>query len=137
MRLDELHKFSGGNLQSVHKTLPDRLQNLSLGFNPKSDIPNRAWTTKDQDCIVTILKKIDVVLLKRRIMRSLEVLVSGKTTKTESYDPIILGKYFVSQNQRDLPKDIPLDSIEVLRYATKGVKVGMGIMRTKTELTLE
>nr|GFA13320.1 hypothetical protein [Tanacetum cinerariifolium] len=83
-------KINGGNLQSVHKTLPDRLQNLSLGFNPKSDIPNRAWTTKDQDCIVTILKKIDVVLLKRRIMRSLEVLVSGKTTKTESYDPIIL-----------------------------------------------
>ncbi|GJZ36567.1 hypothetical protein Tco_0582758 [Tanacetum coccineum] len=41
------------------------------------------------------------------------------------------------QNRRDLPRDIPLGRIEVLRYATKGVKVRMGIMRTKTEITLE
>ncbi|GJW56989.1 hypothetical protein Tco_0103720 [Tanacetum coccineum] len=31
-----------------------------------------------------------------------------------------------SQIQRDLPRDIPLDSVEVLRYDTKGVKVRMG-----------
>ncbi|GKD59397.1 hypothetical protein Tco_1296906 [Tanacetum coccineum] len=42
-----------------------------------------------------------------------------------------------SQNRRDLPRDIPLDRIEVLRYDTKGVKVRKGKMRTKTELTLE
>ncbi|GJR27010.1 hypothetical protein Tco_1103242 [Tanacetum coccineum] len=30
------------------------------------------------------------------------------------------------QNWRDLPRDIPLDSVEVLRYDTKGVKVRMG-----------
>nr|GEV72630.1 retrotransposon protein, putative, unclassified [Tanacetum cinerariifolium] len=41
------------------------------------------------------------------------------------------------QNQRDLPRDIPLDRIEVLRYDTKGVKVRKGIMQTKTELTVE
>ncbi|GJZ84525.1 hypothetical protein Tco_0649864, partial [Tanacetum coccineum] len=41
------------------------------------------------------------------------------------------------QNWRDLPMDIPLDRIEVLRYDIKGVKVRMGIMLTKTELTLE
>ncbi|GJW22214.1 hypothetical protein Tco_0032836 [Tanacetum coccineum] len=40
-------------------------------------------------------------------------------------------------NQRDLPRDIPLDRIEVLRYDTKGVKVRKGKMQTKTELTLE
>ncbi|GJX90914.1 retrovirus-related pol polyprotein from transposon TNT 1-94 [Tanacetum coccineum] len=41
------------------------------------------------------------------------------------------------QNRRDLPRDIPLDRIEVLRYNTKGVKVRKRIMQTKTELTLE
>ncbi|GJZ72726.1 hypothetical protein Tco_0636872 [Tanacetum coccineum] len=41
------------------------------------------------------------------------------------------------QNRKDLPRDIPLARIKVLRYDTKGVKVRMGIMKTKTELTLE
>ncbi|GJR97347.1 hypothetical protein Tco_0269521 [Tanacetum coccineum] len=42
-----------------------------------------------------------------------------------------------SQNRRDLPRDIPLDRIEVHRYDTKGVKARKGIMQTKTKLTLE
>ncbi|GJT36542.1 hypothetical protein Tco_0926961 [Tanacetum coccineum] len=41
------------------------------------------------------------------------------------------------QNRRDLPRNIPLDRIEVHRYDTKEVKVRKGIMQTKTELTLE
>ncbi|GJS63358.1 hypothetical protein Tco_0677922 [Tanacetum coccineum] len=41
------------------------------------------------------------------------------------------------QNRRDLPRDIPLDTIEVLRYDTKGVKWEKRIMPTKTELLLE
>ncbi|GJV64793.1 hypothetical protein Tco_1475621 [Tanacetum coccineum] len=43
----------------------------------------------------------------------------------------------MGQNQRDLPRDIPLDRIEIHRYDTKGVKVIKEIMQTKTELTLE
>ncbi|GKD98507.1 hypothetical protein Tco_1382404, partial [Tanacetum coccineum] len=39
--------------------------------------------------------------------------------------------------QKGLPRDIPLDRIEVLRYDIKGVKVRKRKMRTKTELTLE
>ncbi|GKB81907.1 hypothetical protein Tco_0948802 [Tanacetum coccineum] len=129
MRLDELYKFSDGTLQSVHKTLHTRLQNLYLGFNPKYDMPNRAWSMKDQERTKTILKKIDVVLLKRRIMRSLKVLVGGRKTEMDK-------RLLKRTNWRDLPRDIPLDRIEVLWYDTKGVKV-MGIMLTKTELTLE
>ncbi|GJV64908.1 hypothetical protein Tco_1475736 [Tanacetum coccineum] len=83
MQLDELYKFSNGTLQSVYKTFHTRLQNVNLRFNLKSDMPNRAWTKKDQERIETILKKIDVVLLKRRIMRSLEVLVGGRKTETD------------------------------------------------------
>ncbi|GKC19574.1 hypothetical protein Tco_1021724, partial [Tanacetum coccineum] len=41
------------------------------------------------------------------------------------------------QNRRDLPRDISLDRIEVLRYDAKRVKVRKGIMQTKTELTLK
>nr|GEV81815.1 copia protein [Tanacetum cinerariifolium] len=42
------------------------------------------------------------------------------------------------QNQRDLPKDTPIDSLEVLRYVTgKRSKVRMRIMPTEIELTLE
>ncbi|GJX11581.1 hypothetical protein Tco_0201440 [Tanacetum coccineum] len=79
-RVEEVYD---GILYSVHKTLHTRLQNLNLGFNPKSDMPNRAWSTKDQERTSTILKKIDVVLLKRRITRSLEVLVGGRKTKMD------------------------------------------------------
>ncbi|GKD13663.1 hypothetical protein Tco_1198070 [Tanacetum coccineum] len=42
-----------------------------------------------------------------------------------------------SQNQRDLPMDIPLVRIEVLRYDKKEKKLEKGKMQTKTELTLE
>nr|GEY35988.1 hypothetical protein [Tanacetum cinerariifolium] len=42
------------------------------------------------------------------------------------------------QNRRDLPKDTPIDRLEVLRYDFgKRSKVRMGIMPTETELTLE
>nr|GEY07836.1 retrovirus-related Pol polyprotein from transposon TNT 1-94 [Tanacetum cinerariifolium] len=44
----------------------------------------------------------------------------------------------IDQNQRDLPKDTPIDRLEVLRYDFgKRSKVRMGIMLTETELTLE
>nr|GEX48623.1 hypothetical protein [Tanacetum cinerariifolium] len=42
-----------------------------------------------------------------------------------------------NQNRRGLPRDIPLERIEVLRYDTKEVKVRNGKIKTKTELTLE
>nr|GEZ62137.1 hypothetical protein [Tanacetum cinerariifolium] len=42
------------------------------------------------------------------------------------------------KSQMDLPKDTPIDRLEVLRYDIgKRSKVRMGIMPTKTELTLE
>nr|GEV76639.1 hypothetical protein [Tanacetum cinerariifolium] len=50
------------------------------------------------------------------------------------------GAQFLSEklNQRDLPKETPIDRLEVLRYDTgKESKVIMGIMLTETELTLE
>nr|GEU48400.1 hypothetical protein [Tanacetum cinerariifolium] len=44
----------------------------------------------------------------------------------------------LKENLRDLPKDTPIDRLEVLRYDTgKRSKVRTGIMPTETELTLE
>nr|GFA31502.1 hypothetical protein [Tanacetum cinerariifolium] len=45
---------------------------------------------------------------------------------------------FLFQNQMDLPKDTPIDRLEVFRYdIEKRSKVRMGIMSTETELALE
>nr|GEV84423.1 hypothetical protein [Tanacetum cinerariifolium] len=44
----------------------------------------------------------------------------------------------LKENRRDLPKDTPIDRLEVLRYGIgKRSKVRTGIMPTETELTLE
>nr|GEY08665.1 hypothetical protein [Tanacetum cinerariifolium] len=45
--------------------------------------------------------------------------------------------YKLMTRTRDLPRDIPLDRIEVLRYDTKGVKVRKRKLETKTDLTLK
>ncbi|GJY60628.1 hypothetical protein Tco_0461285 [Tanacetum coccineum] len=77
-----------------------------------------------------MIKDINQQLLERMIMRSLEKFVGGR-------DYEIDYRLLQRTNWRDLPKDIPLDRIEVLRYDTKGVNVRKGIMQTKTKLTLE
>nr|GEV44306.1 hypothetical protein [Tanacetum cinerariifolium] len=57
------------------------------------------------------------------------------------WEPLIWvsgNRITIDQNQRDLPKDTPIDRLEVLRYDTgKRSKVRTGRMPTETELTLE
>ncbi|GKB78824.1 hypothetical protein Tco_0945719 [Tanacetum coccineum] len=72
---------------------------------------------------------LEEIMLERRIMWSLERLVGGRNIETDYYRG--------HQNQRDLPRDIPIVRLEVLRYNIKRSKVRMGIMPTKTELALE
>ncbi|GJU12082.1 hypothetical protein Tco_1134478 [Tanacetum coccineum] len=62
-----------------------------------------------------------------------------KTKTIESYKVVRYRCSFPrsSQNRRDLPRDIPLDRIEVLKYDTKGVKSEKEIMPTETDLALE
>ncbi|GJX21867.1 pol polyprotein [Tanacetum coccineum] len=55
-------------------------------------LPKRRWSTLEKKIANIMIKAIDKQLKERRMMRSLE-----------------------NQNWRDLPRDIPLDSIEVLR----------------------
>ncbi|GJR34661.1 retrovirus-related pol polyprotein from transposon TNT 1-94 [Tanacetum coccineum] len=104
-------------------------------FVYNKDMPSREWTFKDKRRIGIMVNKIDDRLFKRWILRSLEVLVGGR--KTEMDKQLFAEDSMTTQNRRDLPRDIPLDRIEVLRYDTKGVKVRKGKMQTKIELTLE
>ncbi|GJT69052.1 retrovirus-related pol polyprotein from transposon RE1 [Tanacetum coccineum] len=60
-------------------------------------LPKRRWSTLEKKRANIMIKAIEKQFNKRRLMRSLEKFVGG------------------SQNRRDLPRDIPLDSVEVLR----------------------
>ncbi|GJW66417.1 hypothetical protein Tco_0120841 [Tanacetum coccineum] len=55
---------------------------LMIGYN--KGIPLREWTEKDKRCTCIMRNKIDDLLLKRRILRSLEVLVGGRKTKMDN-----------------------------------------------------
>ncbi|GKC01969.1 hypothetical protein Tco_0993579 [Tanacetum coccineum] len=81
MHADELYKFIDGTLTSVYKTLHYRLLNLRMGYN--DDMPKRKWIEKDQFWSNIMVNLIDKQLLKRRIMRSLEVLVGRRKTETD------------------------------------------------------
>ncbi|GKB54657.1 hypothetical protein Tco_0905410 [Tanacetum coccineum] len=58
---------------------------------------------------------------------------SKPSSKGFSNSASLLG----SQNRRDLPRNTPLDRVEVLGMIEKRSKVRMGIMPTETELALE
>ncbi|GJX29540.1 hypothetical protein Tco_0237619 [Tanacetum coccineum] len=131
MHFDELYKFSDCTLQSVRDTLHDMETNLRMGYNKA--MPRRRWSNLDKTRSHFMVKDIDRQLLERRLMRSLEKFTS------HNYKLVVKVVFIPrsSQNQRNLPRDIPLDRIEIHRYDTKGVKVIKEIMQTKTELTLE
>nr|GEW42241.1 hypothetical protein [Tanacetum cinerariifolium] len=63
MRIDEIHKFCDGTLQSVHNILHEMLLNFKFGYN--KGIHLREWTTKDKRCTGITLNKIDDLLFKR------------------------------------------------------------------------
>ncbi|GJV96880.1 hypothetical protein Tco_1548457 [Tanacetum coccineum] len=128
MRDDELYKFSDGTLKLVRDTLYHKLWNFRLRYN--KGMPNKKWSAKDQIRSGIMVKLIKEELMERRIMRNLERLVGTRELKMDY-------RMMRRINQRDLPRDILLDRIEVYRYDTIGVKVRMGIMQTKTKLTLE
>ncbi|GKF85802.1 hypothetical protein Tco_0253629, partial [Tanacetum coccineum] len=81
MRVDEIYKFCDGTLQSDCNILRGRLLNFKFGYN--KDMPLREWTTKDKKCTGIMLNKFNDLLFKRRVLRSLKVLVGGRKTETD------------------------------------------------------
>ncbi|GJR05151.1 hypothetical protein Tco_0528135 [Tanacetum coccineum] len=76
MHADEVNKFCDGTLQLVRKILCERILNFKFGHN--KDMSLREWTAKDKKRIGIMVNKIDDRLLKRQILRSLEILVGGR-----------------------------------------------------------
>ncbi|GJX33723.1 retrovirus-related pol polyprotein from transposon TNT 1-94 [Tanacetum coccineum] len=120
MCVDEIHKFCDGTLQSVRNVLHQRLKNFSLGYN--KDMPLREWTTKDKRRIGIMLNKIDDQLFKRRVLKSLEVLVGEPTSnklcgRFDTYDGNPVKEILLNLN---LP-----DYRSVLTKPEEGFKVKM------------
>nr|GEV35254.1 FAD-dependent pyridine nucleotide-disulfide oxidoreductase [Tanacetum cinerariifolium] len=70
MRADELHKFSDNTLILVRDTQAQMLHELHLGYN--TTMRRRLWTRLDQQRTCIMIKSINLKLMDRRIMRSLE-----------------------------------------------------------------
>nr|GEY57063.1 hypothetical protein [Tanacetum cinerariifolium] len=90
MHTDELYKFSDGMLNDVWTTRHDIAMGIRMEY-----LPMRKWSNLDKK--------------RARTLR-------GRPTAAEKDHMIyhMLFSYF-SQNRRDLPRDIPLDSVEFLR----------------------
>ncbi|GJR73452.1 hypothetical protein Tco_0085817 [Tanacetum coccineum] len=117
MRTDELHKFSDGTLNDVRSALHDIVAGIRMEY-----LPMRKWSNLDKKRARVMVQDIDKQLYHRRLMqKSKEVsLVKG-----------------IRQNRRDLPRNIPLDSVVVLRYEKRSKSENKGKVPTEMELVLE
>ncbi|GJT40011.1 monodehydroascorbate reductase [Tanacetum coccineum] len=105
MRFNEIHKFSDGTLQQIDEALDYRVKEFQINrTNPGMN--TRFWTKKDVDRSKDFMFAIQKRLKTRRIFRNLESFVGGRIRE---------GDY----RRRDLPRDNPLVSVEVLRYDYK------------------
>ncbi|GKC74507.1 retrovirus-related pol polyprotein from transposon TNT 1-94 [Tanacetum coccineum] len=78
MRTDELHKFSDGTLNHVCTALNDIATRIQMEYLPK-----RKWTKQDKQRARVMINAIDKKLRDRRLMRSLEMFVSGRPYKED------------------------------------------------------
>ncbi|GKD76416.1 hypothetical protein Tco_1339037 [Tanacetum coccineum] len=114
--------FSDGTLTLILEALDYivkefKIKRLNLGMN------KRFWTQKDVTRSKEFIAAIEKRLKTRRIYRNLECFVGGTDFFIERDDIAIpLKRYSFPrsrQSQRDLPRDNPLVSVEILRYDYK------------------
>ncbi|GJS99211.1 hypothetical protein Tco_0820381 [Tanacetum coccineum] len=122
--LDKPKNNSGSSRNSLSGS-DDKVQDVSSDEENKSDAKSMVDVPIHQE---------DLAVQRTPLIDTIISMVTEKTTSTLT-PPTTQAQ--VTNNWRDLHRDIPLDRIEVFRYDTKGVKVINGIMQTKTELTLE
>ncbi|GJT06414.1 hypothetical protein Tco_0840876 [Tanacetum coccineum] len=133
MRFNEIHKFSDDTLQQIDEALDYRVKEFSVNrTNPGMN--TRFWTKKDVVRSKEFMFAIQKRLKTRRIFRNLESFVGGRIREGD-YRSYKDGKVRYSlprsrQNRRDLPRDNPLVSVEVLRsYESYGI-IPRGIANT-------
>ncbi|GKB09458.1 hypothetical protein Tco_0837770, partial [Tanacetum coccineum] len=153
MRFNEIYKFNDGTLTKIMKALDYivkeyKVNRLNLGMN------TQFWTDKDVERSKEFMHAIKRRHKTRRILQNLECFVGGRVCilnyrlSLENGFAILTTDFFrerndlfipfISQNRKDLPKDNPLVSVEVLRYDIKKSKSeNKGIVPTEMELVLE
>nr|GEZ03037.1 hypothetical protein [Tanacetum cinerariifolium] len=109
MRSDELYKFSDGTLTRLRTSLGGITKNIRMEYLPK-----RRWSILEKKRANIMIKAIDKQLKEMMMMRSLK-----------------------NFNRRDLPRDIRLDSVVVLRYEKRSKSENKEKMPTGMELVLE
>ncbi|GKA55001.1 hypothetical protein Tco_0753950, partial [Tanacetum coccineum] len=129
MRIDEVHKFSDGTLTRIKEKLDFMVKDFKL-FKFNKGMENRKWTEDDKRRSEDFIEVIERRLKIRRIFRSLESFVGGRL---RDIDYRLISR--TDQNWRDLPRDNPLVSVEVLRYDIKKEKSeNKGIVPIEMEL---
>ncbi|GJX28728.1 hypothetical protein Tco_0236807 [Tanacetum coccineum] len=116
MCTDELHKFSDGTLNDVRTALHDIAAGIRMEY-----LPMRKWSNLDKK--------------SARVMKDIQERsqATGKDNMTSSHSV----STNLSQNRRDLPSDIPLDSVVVLRYEKRSKSENKERVPTEMELVLE
>nr|GEW59694.1 nucleotide-binding alpha-beta plait domain-containing protein [Tanacetum cinerariifolium] len=118
MRIDELHKFSDGTLNGVRSALHDIVARIRMEY-----LPIRKWGNLDKKRARVMVQEIDKQLYQRRLMRNLENFVGRRPYGQDLQLPEPEGS----------THGYPLDSVEVLKYDTKGEN--LAISTALTELT--
>ncbi|GKC46486.1 hypothetical protein Tco_1064208 [Tanacetum coccineum] len=109
MRIDGLHKFSDGALNDVRSALDDILKRIRMEY-----LPQTVWRNVDRERAGAIIQAIDGQLRNRRLMTSLEKFVGGRLH--------MYSNPMIQPEPEGSTQGYPLDSVEVLRYDTKGEK---------------
>nr|GEX84747.1 hypothetical protein [Tanacetum cinerariifolium] len=125
-------------LRMLLSSLEDITKNIDMKYLPK-----RRWSTLEKKRAYCMIKYIYKLLKEWRMMRSLEKFVGGRFYKTDLklLQRTISLRHIVftsrSQNRRDLPRDISLDSVVVLRYEKRSTSENKGKVPTEMGLVLE
>ncbi|GJV08667.1 hypothetical protein Tco_1346323 [Tanacetum coccineum] len=140
MRSDDLYKFCDGTLSSVRRVLHDIASSLEMDYLPKI-----IWSKLDKKRSRIVIKAIDQQLFERRLMRNLEKFIGEREYGNDfrllertirlyhivSYSISDMEIYLMNlaDSRGDLPRDIPLVSIEVHRNRvnTSAVRITMMI----------
>ncbi|GJW09560.1 hypothetical protein Tco_1575387 [Tanacetum coccineum] len=81
MRSDKLYKFNNGTLTRLLSSLEDITKNIDMEYLPK-----RTWNTLERKRAHFMIKDINKLLKERRMMRSLEKFVGGRTLRNWTSD---------------------------------------------------
>ncbi|GJQ94982.1 hypothetical protein Tco_0006121 [Tanacetum coccineum] len=92
-----------------------------------------SWSSKKQDCTALSTAEAEYGELFGNSGNSQCVLNDFSDTLIDSYQMVL----WIFMNRRDLPRNTPLDRLEVLGMIEKRSKVKKGIVPTEMELVLE